>query len=311
VEYKIHNYRFENIAEKYYPIVKAALEELGHTEWCSTPDDLSDGWTSWPEINIYNHCHESELNTNNNIILKPTGPTSKHFALDRIGYANSSSLCFEYPYAIDHNVFDWNVDEFIKDKANKWDDSILVNWKNNLRKNWPKDHILVIVQQPKDETVNGFGFGNHWTKVCHIVNKLISHRLNYPVVVKLHPAFKDKSKLEQISKWKEAGVTVIEGYINIHDVLPRTRLAIIENSTAGIECLMHQIPIISYGFPEYHWVTKQLQSLTQLEDLVTDMTWHDPIKAKNFISWYIDWYLCSDIDSTVSRLKDLLYDGPN
>ena len=33
VEFKLHNYRFENIAEKYYPIVKAALENKAYRKW--------------------------------------------------------------------------------------------------------------------------------------------------------------------------------------------------------------------------------------------------------------------------------------
>ena len=307
VEFKLHNYRFENIAEKYYPIVKAALEKLGHTEWNSSPDDLSDGWSSWPEIHVYNHCHESELSTDtNNIILKPTGPTAKHFALDDIGYANSSSLAFKEPCELrkeyTNNSYDDKIKYLIECKANKWDDSIILKWEDKLRKNFPKDHILVICQQPKDETVHGFGFGNHWSKICHIVDKLKQYR--FPVVVKLHPSMKGKS--QQIKAWEEQGIRVIKGYVSIHDVLCKTRVAIVDNSTAGIECMMHQVPIISYGFPEYHWATKQLQSLTQLEDLIYDLKWHDADYAWKFINWYINDYLCTDIDSTVKRLKQLI-----
>ena len=294
MEYKIHQYRFDNFT-KYENVIREAMSVLGHTE----SDD--------PDINIYNHCHISEVPgwTEHNLIFKPTGPTSNHFAIDTLGYANSSTLAFEYPDECEHTYLPWDMDKYIETKSNKWDDSAIIKWKNDLRKNFPKDHILVIVQQPKDETVNGFGFGNHWTKVCNIVAKLIVCQTR-PIVVKLHPSFQDKRKLNQINQWKESGVRVIEGYINIHDVLPKTRVAITENSTAGIECLIHQVPIISYGFPEYHWVTKQLQSLTQLEDLVTDLSWHDPLLASKFTSWYIDWYLCSDINSTVQRLRELI-----
>ena len=306
MEFKFSDYRHPRIGKQYYPIVKEALEYLGHTEWDSTPDCLSDGYTSWPEIHIYNHCHEQEIKTSNNLIIKPTGPTSKHFAIDTIGYANSSSLAFEKPIEIDMREYDINHDiqihNWIEERANKWDDSILLKWKKS-KKEIPSDHVLIICQQPKDETVHGFGFGNHWEKVCQIVEN-VSKKTRFPIVVKLHPS--QKGKLQQIKDWEEKGIYVISGYISIHEVLPKTRVAILENSTAGIECLMHDVPIISYGFPEYHWVTKQLQSLTQLEDLVYDLSWHNPIDARRFMNWYIFDYLCTDINSTIERLKQIL-----
>jgi len=300
VEFKFFQYRYTFEGNFAYAAgcIKHALELMGHTE------------SNTPDLHIYNHCHKSELDTLNNIIFKPTAPTSQHFQICRKGYANSSEITFDEPFEYQFRKYDITEQKYVQDlierKANKWDASIIVKWKNNLRKNWPKDHILVIVQQPKDETVNGFGFGNHWTKVCHIVNKLISHKLNYPIVVKLHPAFKDKSKLKQINKWKEAGITVIEGYTSIHDVLPRTRLAIIENSTAGIECMMHDVPIISYGYPDYHWITKDLRILTEINNYIDDLSWFNIEESRKFLYWYIFDYLCYDIDSTVNRLKQLI-----
>jgi len=282
------------------------MTKLGHTEF--NPLDVPNEWSFGPEINIYNHCHKSELTTSNNIILKPTGPTSKHFALDSIGYANSSSLAFKEPCELrkeyTNNSYDDRIKYLIECKANKWDDSILLKWRRE-KQEIPEDHILVIGQMPDDETVNGFGFGDHWSKICHIVNKLKQYK--FPVVVKLHPSMKLRGKQKDIvDKWIQCGITVIDGYISIHDVLRKSRVSIVENSTAGIECMMHRIPIISYGFPEYHWATKKLQSLTQLEDLIYDLTWHDADYAWRFINWYINDYLCTDIDSTVRRLKELI-----
>ena len=79
-----------------------------------------------------------------------------------------------------------------------------------------------------------------------------------------------------------------------------------DNSTAGIDCLMHEVPLISYGWPEYHWATAKLQTLPQLEYLVRSLEWYNPTYAKDFIEWYINHYLCSDINSTIKRLKDII-----
>ncbi len=287
MEYKIHQYRFDNFT-KHEEIIRQALNELGHVE-------------GGDELNIYNHCHVSEVHTNNNIIFKPTAPTSRHFVLDTLGYANSSSLAFNKPLAVemrnwpetDHNV----INALIETKSNKWDDSILLKWRKP--KQIPKDHILVIGQMPDDETVHGFGFGDHIAKLKMIVDRL--HGEN--VVIKLHPRYKNPVLVKQ---WKDAGHIVIDGYISIHDVLPHARVAIIDNSTAGIECLMHQVPIISYGWPEYHWATKKLQTLTELPDLVKHLDWHDAEYANNFILWYIHEYLCYDVESTKTRINGII-----
>lgn len=287
MEYKIHQYRFDNFT-KHEEIIRQALNELGHVE-------------GGDELNIYNHCHVSEVHTNNNIIFKPTAPTSRHFVLDTLGYANSSSLAFNKPLAVemrnwpetDHNV----INALIETKSNKWDDSILLKWRKP--KQIPKDHILVIGQMPDDETVHGFGFGDHIAKLKMIVDRL--HGEN--VVIKLHPRYKNPVLVKQ---WKDAGHIVIDGYISIHDVLPHARVAIIDNSTAGIECLMHQVPIISYGWPEYHWATKKLQTLTELPNLVKHLDWHDAEYANNFILWYIHEYLCYDVESTKTRIDGII-----
>ena len=132
-----------------------------------------------------------------------------------------------------------------------------------------------------------------------IVDKLSDEN----IIIKVHPRYKNKIL---IKKWKDAGHRVITAFDSIHTILPKTRVAIVDNSTAGIECLMHKVPIISYGWPEYHWATQKLQSLSQLKDLVNDLSWHDPVYTNNFINWYIYDYLCSDIDSTINRLKDII-----
>lgn len=286
MEYKIHQYRFDNFT-KFEDVIKEALNQLGHIE------------SENPDLNIYNHCHRSEINTDNNIIFKPTAPTSQHFALDTIGYANSSSLAFNNPGVSiriqKHNEDD--IQSLINQRSNKWDDSILLKWRT--AKNISDDHILIIGQMPDDETVNGFGFGDHIKKLEMIVDKLSDEN----IIIKVHPRYKNKIL---IKKWKDAGHRVITAFDSIHTILPKTRVAIVDNSTAGIECLMHKVPIISYGWPEYHWATQKLQSLSQLKDLVNDLSWHDPVYTNNFINWYIYDYLCSDIDSTINRLKDII-----
>jgi hypothetical protein len=298
VEYKIHDHKYEwkGNFNKAKNLIETALQELGHTEGDNGLD-------------IYNHTCLDNLNDLHWPVLfvKPTAPTGEHFAIDDLGYANSSRLTFEEPIEYEHmyshlnptNHMNWsNIVDLIERKANKWDDSILLKWKP--AKKVPEDHILIIGQLVGDETVDGFGFGHHFTRLSQVVGKLEDEN----IVVKLHPKFRGFKKT--IQGWRDKGIDVRTGFNSIHDFLPRTRVAIIDNSTSGIECLMHQVPIISYGWPEYHWVTKKLKSLTELRGLVSNTSWHHKDRAKKFIYWYIHDYLCYDLHSTKRRLKECL-----
>ena len=285
--YKFYDYKFEKISDRYYDIIRSAMNNLGHREVIG--DNSAD-------YHFYNH---TTTNSKNTFIVKPTAPTSRHFAIDTIGYANSSALSFTKPDINDDiEQMNWeSIIELRNTKPNKWDDSVLLKWRN--AKGIPDDHILIIGQIPDDETVNGFGFGDHIKKLDMIVDKL--HGEN--VVIKLHPKYKNKAL---VKKWKEAGHHVLTGFDCIHSILPKTRVAIIDNSTAGIECLMHEVPIISHGWPEYHWATQKLQTLPQLENLVNDLSWHRPVYARQFIEWYINNYLCHDVKTTERRLTEIL-----
>jgi hypothetical protein len=299
VAYKIYDHKFEWKGNFDYArtCIKQALEQIDY------PEDL----------NIFNHTDLTQMNYSNVLFVKPTAPTSKHFAIDTIGYANASKLAFEEPYEPDimyshlnsKNNMDWSkIETLINQRSNKWDDSILLKWRK--AKDVPKEHILVIGQMPDDETVKGFGLGGHWESITLIVERLYAQVTEFPIVVKIHPRLKLRGKQKDIvDKWIQDGIDVRDGYESIHDFLPHTRVAILDNSTAGIECLMHEVPIISYGFPEYHWVTKQLQSLTQLPKLCNDISWHKKEKAMKFIYWYINDYLCYDVESTKNRLNEI------
>ena len=288
VEYKIHHYRYDNF-NSYEKVIRSALNELGHLE--------SDN----PNVHIYNHCHKSELTTENNLIFKPTAPSANYFAIDRIGYASASELTFEEPNLpgfLQYTHLD-NINNLIASKSNKWDNSILLKWRKP--KNIPKDHILIIAQMPDDESVTRHSFGDHIQKIKAIIEEL----KNENVILKLHPRYKPTDKLRKFCK--QYDIKIIEGYYSIHDILTNTKVAIVENSTAGIECLMHNVPVISYGWPEYHWATYKLKSLTQLRELVNNLDWYDELYAKDFIQWYINSYLCCDKHSTMRRLTELGY----
>jgi len=300
VEFKIYEHRYTFQGQFAYAanMIRHSLEMMGHTEGDN------------PDLHIYNHtCRDLEPDMpENSLIFKPTAPTSQHFQIDRNGYANSSDMAFIDPTVIS----DWRnydnseineIKSLILRRANKWDQSILINGWDEVD-DITDDHILVIGQMPGDETVDGFGWPGHIQRIDRILDKLEGEN----VVLKLHPKYKPKTLDEKklMKKWKEMDIQILRGFTAIHSVLPKTRVAILDNSTAGIECMMHEDPMITYGHPDYHWVTKDMRSPVQLRGFINDLSWYDKELTRKFLCYYIFEYLCSDIDTTMNRLQELL-----
>lgn len=303
MQYKFYERRYSFKGNFAYAAncIRHALEMMGHTE----------SETEEADLHIYNHtCRDLEpFMEENAIIFKPTAPTSKHFQICDLGYANSSRITFEEPVEYEYRRYDnteWNeIQDMVQRRANKWDDSIMLKWPD--AKSVKDDHILIIGQMPEDETVMGFGFGDHWKKMYQIIDKLD----DYNLVIKLHPRIRKAShRIRDINKcieeWQLRGHQVFSGYESIHSILPHTRVAITENSTAGIECMMHDVPIISYGYPDYHWITKDLRILTTLRNSIDDLSWFNKEKSRRFLCWYVFEYLCNDIPTTMNRLEELI-----
>lgn len=300
MEFKIYEHRYTFQGQFAYAanMIRLSLEMMGHTEGDN------------PDLHIYNHtCRDLEPDMpKNSIIFKPTAPTSQHFQIDRNGYANSSDMTFIDPTFIsDYRSYDESemneIKAFIDRRANKWDHSILTNDWDEV-KDIKDDHILVIGQMPDDETVNGFGWPGHIQRIDRILDKLEGEN----VVLKVHPRWVPRNSMEKKlwRKWEKLDIQILKGYTTIHSVLPKTRVAILDNSTAGIECMMHEVPMITYGHPDYHWVTKDMRSPVQLREFIKDLSWYDKELTRRFMCYYIFEYLCSDIDTTMNRLKELL-----
>ena len=140
--YKFHQHKFDNM-NRYYDVIREAMNQLGHSEVVEE---------SPADIHFYNHIVNDEK-SDNMIIVKPTAPTAKHFALDKHGYANTSEMAYEDPYVYEYmyshlnptNDMDWSrIDNLIANKSNKWDDSILLKWRSS---KVFKNHILILLHQ--------------------------------------------------------------------------------------------------------------------------------------------------------------------
>lgn len=322
--------RYQTITKNWsimYNNVIQALNDLGYAinispfiELENTPDFVSKGISdSLEDIYVFNHTYIQDLKNkgfnlgSQTLILKPTAPTPFHFTIDTEGYASSSSITYTKPDFENtpyKEFFHKDVKTFIQTKSTKWSDNKDLQL-IEVPKKVPDNHVLLIGQMPGDETVTKNSFGSHWNKFCSLVSEL---KGKYPLVLKVHPSLKIESEKngtwnyfkKDIDAWVEEGITVYYGFENIHYILPHTKVAILENSTAGLECLYHTVPIISYGYPEYHWVTKDLRHLHKVHEYIQDLSWHNKELSKSWIAWYTKHYQCYNYESTLSRLKELL-----
>lgn len=268
-------------------------------------------------IYIHNHTNVIQLAEqgfhmgSQSLFLKPTAPTPYHFTIDPMGYAASSSIAYQKPDFEDYDSTDFFENElpgYLESRANKWSDQAELQF-NQEELDVPEDHVLLIGQMPGDETVTEMSFGDHWVKMWHIIRRIQDKS---KIVVKVHPTLEreasdwDSKYLPDIEVWRSMGITVFHGFESLYDILPKTRVAIVENSTSGIECLMMEVPVISYGFPEYHWVTQDMRHVNLVQHYINDLSWHDAELAKSWVAWYCQEYQCKDLPSTIRRLNQLL-----
>jgi hypothetical protein len=316
------NSLYTTISQCFYDIGYEVFSEK-NTTW-SKQSFVQDIVEDNPEaVYVYNHCTMQNVRVakkclgSKTIFVKPTGPHPGCASMDEEGYACASSITYTKPFYEDINpdgFFDSQVKEFIEKRENKWSDNQSLKG-TTLNTDIPKDHILVVGQMPGDSTCQEFSFGSHWLKMNQIINKLLEEGLRN-IVIKLHPTFKQycirdnvwNTFSPDVVKWKKENIIVLDKFETIHSVLPHTKVAIIENSTSGLECMMHDVPIISYGYPEYHWITYDLRHLNKLYEAV-QCDWFNELAqldSRRWLTWYYTKYLCRDYYTTKRRILEIL-----
>lgn len=320
-------FKYQKLHEEWslmYRNVIQALKELKfevsispYIQMVKRPKDVKVGIEdSKDDIYIYNHTYPEEIGKLNffkgkkSLFLKPTGPTNKHYSIDPLGYSSRITITYDKPNFEDidyQQYWDSEISKIKEEKLHKWTG----DWEFEENTTpLPDNHILVIGQMPGDSSVHEFSFNHHIDDIERLVDNLDS---NDPVVIKLHPFLKDRAEKEywewimkKIVYWEGMGHTVIYDFIDIHTILPKTKLAIIENSTAGIECMMYDIPMITFGCPEYRWIAKELRHLVNINNYKNDLSWFNKELSRKFLVWYVRDWLCYDVESTKRRLKEIL-----
>lgn len=271
------------------------------------------------DICIYNHTDLSNirgnvLKTKVNWFFKPTVPDEIHATLDELGYGPYSSITYQKPNFenIDMNL----VNSFFNTQVKSWIETKITKWKgafeNNILEVNDNNYILILGQCSGDEVVTRHDFGDYCNKLEVIVRECIFVS-NKKVIVKLHPYMDGefattttisdnmKKRLEQIDK----RVSVFTGKINVHNFIKNADAVILGNSGAGWEAMMHHKPIISWGHPEYKWVSYDLLHLADLHRALK-LEWFNVENQDRYLYWYENLYCFFDPGSAIRRVGELL-----
>lgn len=274
------------------------------------------------DICIYNHTDISliigdVIKSKKNLFFKPTVPERGYTTLDELGYGPYSSITYDKP-SFEHYTKE-EVNNFYETDVNKWIQSRSNKWFNQFKPIGTEineeDYYLIVGQCYGDEVVKRHDFGSYKEKVEQIINEISRLDKNRKIVVKLHPYINGenqpmvggfgeyiKNEIEKIS----SSVVVYTGNLSIHDFLPKARCVFISNSGAGIEAMMHNKPIVSWGNPEYHWATYRLIHLSDIIRAIRVEDWFDSFKQQQFLYWYTKHYCFYDYESCYRRVGEVI-----
>lgn len=222
------------------------------------------------------------------------------FTIDPVGWGGGASFAKTVPEYVsrkDDDIFK-QYQERIKNNESKFDQP-----KTNIRKieYHHDDFIFVPLQLPHDETIK------YHSKlgVCEFVRSLCEWSLesDVPIVFKGHPVnLPSMEPLKEIIEASSARVSYVDD-VSIHAVIPKCTAVYLINSGVGMEAMLHEKPVVSFGKSEYqHFVIKG-----DIKDL--SATWADALHEstnkdallenyKKFFNWYVGTicYNCNDIN---------------
>jgi hypothetical protein len=324
------NYKYADMLESWYKqthwivnsLIKLGIEVRKHPSFICKGLDFLPQYSYQndkdAEICIYNHADLSHLTgdifpAKINLFFKPTVPDKWHTTLDELGYGPYSSITYQKP----------DFEKVSQEEVKEFFDAKVINWIDNKETKWGKyfenketevnlkDYFLVLGQCDGDEVVTRHDFGSYLTKLFAIVRELdrVSDNL---IIVKLHPymngmdnksnlAEKVERKLSEISK----KVKVFNGRTNVHNFIKNAKCVLLANSGAGFETMMHHKPIISWGYPEYHWVTYDLRHLADLKNAIK-LDWFNKESQDKFLYWYLEKYCFYNQETCDNRMREIL-----
>ena len=326
--YKSFNPGTQNSWEKRMKwVAKALIQEgydvLQHKDFiCNVPGSKPYVGEKECDIVVYNHSDSSEIRgniikANKTWFFKPTIPDENQCTLDSLGYGPYSTPTYNKPN-LDH-ITAKEVNHFYSTTVKRWKANNVTKWgKNHFKKTRvnSKGYFLVLGQVFNDTVVTRHEFGNYAEKLEQVVRELNAWT-DDKIIVKLHPYtngidykegkdFNYKKDMEKKLKAISPDIEVVSDFVSLYSYLPGAKCVVLSNSGSGLEALMYNVPIISFGMPEYHWVTYDLRKICDIQNAVKIENWYNKLEARKYLYWYMKEYCFYDQKSALKRVKDLI-----
>ena len=277
------------------------------------------------DIAIYNHAVASEIRGNiikakRTWFFKSTVPDQRHFTLDTLGHGSCASIGQTKPDF--QSISEGETEKFFSEQVPNWITERSSKWGSFKHQDVrEKDFVLFLTQVPTDETVNRMWWGEYTKTLIKAVEAFLVYS-DKPIIVKLHP-YTDgtqkrteyvkknctenaiKMNLGLLAQRHQGRLSVYTGLSSVHCFFKKADLVCVCNSSSGIEAMMHGLPVISWGFPEYHWVTYDWRNWCLLPEALK-LKWFDRKKQDQWLCWYLTKHCITDEESASRRISELL-----
>ena len=280
------------------------LTKDGDLNW--NGPEFGDGLGRTPDIVIYTNCNHY-VTPQKGWYVGLQGPAPGYFSIDKVGcwphlestYTPKLSAPIpKYPEKLVYDIKQQKLNHYNNKHLNRSEEIT----------NVPKDHVLLIM------SASDQSWTPTWTRFATICNMLLAN--DHKIVVKFTPEIaldnkgeRDTRKIEQLEhlfKQFEGNLTCYYKHESLHDILPHSKAVIVEDNIQNLEPFMYDVPVITLGAPPYrHWV-KQIYHAHEIVPAVENLSWFNEDRQRDWFSWYVNDYLCSDMESVARRIDQLL-----
>lgn len=215
------------------------------------------------------------------------------FYVDSKGFAGGSTL---YPMNIDdgneHGPWFEKLRTYALSGKSKFDQP-KSGWTSN------EPYVLFPCQIPHDETIkhhSNVTVEQALEKTCEVTKEL-----GIKLIVKGHPI--NPGSMENLKNIAtKYGHTEWIDNVSIHDLLKFSKLVVVVNSGTGMEALLHNKPVVTFGRCEYDVVTMKADLISEgLKDYIMNPLF-DEVKVKKFFDKWCSLTYDSNIDSDFHKL---------
>lgn len=156
------------------------------------------------------------------------------------------------------------------------------------RRSLPQGAVAVFFQGDVPKRTGSTSFTD-----LEMLDTVLAHVTDRPVVVKPHPMVADYPLLQSLIKRAEGDPRLTLTDANVHDILRDCALTVSINSTVALEGFLHRKPAILFGKSDFHHMVGTVHQAADFPDIYARELARDKGFQK-YIAWYFQTH-CLDM----------------